>query len=69
MGKIVDLSNKKFGMLTVISYVYSKNRHAYWLCKCECGKSKITNSSQLRSPKCQNVWFDKKNRVLGTSLR
>lgn len=54
MGKIVDLSNKKFGMLTVISYVYSKNRHAYWLCKCECGKSKITNSSQLRSGKVKS---------------
>lgn len=48
MGKIKDISGQKFGRLTVIKYVYTKSRNAYWLCKCECGNEKIVSGANLR---------------------
>ena len=52
MGKLIDLTGKKFGRLTVIKRDYSRNnkrvRNAYWLCKCECGNEKIIRDDSLR---------------------
>ena len=33
----IDETGNKYGLLTVIKYAYTKNKRAYWLCKCECG--------------------------------
>lgn len=50
MPKLIDLTGKKFGRLTVISHAgktsYGENR---WLCKCDCGKQKVIFGSLLRS--------------------
>jgi hypothetical protein len=46
----IDLSNKKFGNLTAIE-VFKSKRHrgdTMWLCKCNCGNTKIVSSSSLR---------------------
>lgn len=50
MGKLVDMSNKKFGQLTVIDRNYSKrnNSFAYWNCICTCGNKVVVNGSSLR---------------------
>lgn len=41
MGKpIRDLTNQRFGRLVAIVRSLSKHGHAYWLCKCDCGKEK-----------------------------
>lgn len=48
MGKIKDLTGKKFGRLTAmkIEHFGIKNK-AYWLCKCDCGKEKVVCGSLL----------------------
>lgn len=51
MGKKIDLTGKRFGMLVVIGTVdkTSKRREPYWLCRCDCGKERIVRGSNLRS--------------------
>jgi hypothetical protein len=52
-GRIKDLTNLKFKKLTALKivdkpdYVKSKGKSAFWLCKCECGNTKIVRSSEL----------------------
>ena len=49
MGKFIDLTGQKFGRLTVIKRVENaKDRHAHWLCKCECGNYKIICGRSLQ---------------------
>lgn len=47
-----DLTNKRFGQLTVIKRVpkpeHLKSNGAYWLCKCDCGKEKIIMAKSLK---------------------
>lgn len=45
MGKLIDLTGKKFGVLTVIGHACIKRKKNngtvhYWLCECECGVKK-----------------------------
>jgi len=49
MGKKVriDLTGKRFGLLTVLSYSHTKNNSAYWLCRCDCGNIKTVLSGNL----------------------
>lgn len=47
MPKIIDLTNMKFGKLTVVSRTTSKHP-IMWECLCECGKSKEVYSAYLR---------------------
>ncbi len=47
MPKAVDLTNKKFGLLTALYRVPSKNHHTYWMCQCECGNQKEIQTSHL----------------------
>lgn len=42
-----NLLNQKFGKLTVIEQVESKNNRAHWKCQCECGKEVIVSSTNL----------------------
>lgn len=48
-NNMVDLSNKIFGKLTVISQTESKNGYTYWNCKCECGNFIIVKEILLSS--------------------
>ena len=41
MPNIFDITNKKFGRLTAIKFVYRRGKDYYWLFKCDCGKEKI----------------------------
>lgn len=49
MGKpLVDMTNERFGRLTVISYTGKNiNGNAVWLCKCDCGNTKEVSRSCL----------------------
>ena len=49
MPKALDLTNKKFGKLTAIKKVQSRNGNTYWLCQCECGNQKEIQTSNLTS--------------------
>lgn len=54
MSKLIDLTGKKFGRLTVLSFHHNKTYKngqikKYWLCKCECGNFKIIAGAELRN--------------------
>lgn len=44
-----DLISRKFGRLTVIKQVESRNNRTQWLCKCECGNELVVNRLNLIS--------------------
>ena len=50
--KLIDLTGKRFGYLTVIKRVenttYNSGSSATWLCKCDCGKEKKIVGASLR---------------------
>lgn len=48
---IKDLSGQKFGKLNVLKFnnINCKNRHAVWLCRCDCGSEILVESSRLTS--------------------
>lgn len=49
MGKLIDITGKKFGRLTVIKRVGSnKQGQSTWLCKCDCGNEKVVVGAALR---------------------
>ena len=59
-----DLTNNKFGRLTVINYVgKTKDRHAKWLCKCECGNEVVVNGNSLISGHTQSCGCLQKERT------
>lgn len=44
-----DIKGQKFGKLTAKKFIEIKNRNAYWLCKCSCGKEKVIPACDLKS--------------------
>jgi hypothetical protein len=42
-----DLTGQKFGRLTAIKYVETRNGYVFWECLCECGKTIIIGSASL----------------------
>ena len=51
MGKLVDMTGKKFGRLTVIEICEERSHGgaARWHCKCGCGTVCIVNGANLRN--------------------
>ena len=53
MAKLADLSNKRFGRLKVIKLDHrQRTKHGtkiYWLCKCNCGNTKVIRKDHLLS--------------------
>lgn len=50
MGQIIDLTNKKFGRLTVLKQAEQKiGRYIAWDCICECGNPKTVRGDCLRN--------------------
>ena len=47
--QIEDLTDKKFGRLTVNSYAGRKNNKTYWNCTCECGNTTIADAYSLKN--------------------
>lgn len=48
--RLIDLSGKRFGKLTVIERVGTdRNKRPLWLCLCDCGTEKLINGSSLRN--------------------
>ena len=51
-GKIIDLTGKEYPHFKVIRFIgMSNGRRRQWLCKCECGKTFIASSSDIREKK------------------
>lgn len=48
MKKFEDLTGQKFNNLKVIAYAYTNSHgETYWLCKCNCGNTKVVRRSHL----------------------
>ena len=80
MGKIIDLTGKRFGKLLVKQFygTSSSNRQAMWLCQCDCGREIIRNSTCLRNksitkscgmPGCNNVYFEENGHIVGLTSK
>lgn len=48
MPKLIDLTGQRFGRLVVMERAGVKRRAA-WLCKCDCGKTKVVDGRELRN--------------------
>ena len=46
--KLINEIGHKYGSLTVLSLTKDKNNRTAWLCKCDCGNTKIVRGSDLR---------------------
>ncbi|WP_010623954.1 AP2 domain-containing protein [Companilactobacillus versmoldensis] len=69
MGKLIDLTGKRFGRLTVIErdYEYQKSKKincACWKCICDCGNQKTVRSRSLMNGKTQSCGCIKNERAL-----
>jgi hypothetical protein len=49
MGKLIDITGKRFGRLVVLHRVPSHNAKSMWLCRCDCGNQKVILSGSLIS--------------------
>lgn len=50
MGKLIDMTGRRFGRLTAISMVKRDgDSRAYWRCFCDCGTETVTSGKYLRS--------------------
>lgn len=64
--KRADFVGRKFGMLTVKEYAFSRNGKRYWNCVCDCGNTAQVSSSDLgtgntKSCGCQKYSASVKN--------
>ena len=48
MSHLIDLTGQRFGRLTVLEKVPSKNTNARWRCLCDCGKETTALGTTLR---------------------
>jgi hypothetical protein len=53
MPNIIDLTGKRFGRLVVQERVLC-GEHVTWLCKCDCGGTKIVRGQSLRQGRCKS---------------
>lgn len=44
----IDLTGQRFGYLTVIGYAETRNKKAYWSCRCVCGKTVTVQGAHLK---------------------
>lgn len=64
MGKLIDLTGKKFGRLTVVERAGERNNGAVnWLCKCSCGGEIIVEGTQLRRSKTVSCGCYRKEKI------
>lgn len=67
MGKMIDLTNQKFGRLTVIGPAprpkSAKDKSQFWLVLCDCGNQKIVDGHNLRSGNTKSCGCSKIRRV------
>ena len=47
-NRVKDLTDQKFGRLTVIERAPNIDGRAAWLCKCDCGGTKVVRSQYLQ---------------------
>jgi len=59
--KLTDITNKRFGKLTVICRVPNTNTQPRWKCRCDCGKEKDVQGAHLKNghtKSCGCSWYE-----------
>lgn len=64
MPKIIDLTGKRFGKLTVLEFDGIKDHSAWWTCRCDCGSIKSVNGVHLRDGRVKSCGCAKKDRFV-----
>lgn len=60
-NKSIDLTGKRFGMLTVLSRSERKDNHGlYWICRCDCGREKEVRGDNLKNGTAKSCGCTKK---------
>lgn len=54
MGRLVDLTNKRFGRLFVVERAGTQGGKATWRCWCDCGEETVVQSYNLQSGNTQS---------------
>ena len=47
--RLIDLTGKRFGRLTVLEKVKEPYRNVRWICRCDCGSIKTYDGNALKS--------------------
>lgn len=65
MNKLIDLTGQRFGRLIVLERAENKNkdRHACWLCQCDCGNQVVVYGVSLRNKDTQSCGCLQKERT------
>ena len=65
MGKLIDLTNKRFGKLTVLEKSKNKiNNRPAWICQCDCGQIKEISGKLLREGQTKSCGCLVKEKIL-----
>lgn len=64
VGKAQDLTNSKFGKLTVLYRTESDKKGTHWLCQCDCGNYTVVSASHLVSNHTTSCGCHKKSACL-----
>lgn len=54
MDKFIDITGRRFGCWRVLERANKQGKEAYWVCRCDCGKTKIVGSTSLRNGKSKS---------------
>lgn len=65
----IDLVGRKFERLTVIEYLYTKNRRPYYKVRCDCGNEKIVAGSSLTRGLTRSCGCLRNERVIASISR
>lgn len=64
MAYKIDLTNQKFGNLTVIKYIGQRGRRrTFWLCKCDCGNIVEIDGDHLKSGHTKSCGCLSRNKI------
>lgn len=64
VGQAKDLTNQRFGKLTVLYRVEYSKKGSYWLCQCECGNKTVVSASHLISNHTTSCGCQKRLKLL-----
>lgn len=53
-NRLINLKGRRFGRLTVVERAPNRGDKSMWLCKCDCGKSKVVAGYNLKAGKSKS---------------
>lgn len=69
MGKIIDLTNQRYGRLTAIKQVErNTSNKVQWLCQCDCGNTVKVTTGHLRSGHTKSCGCYNRERAIETNI-